>query len=439
MAISSQKKKKGPRLLTYSIIVLIFLRPWEHIDFLLPVHLTLFSVVIGLIYLLFSGLLQQLWSEGIPGLRLFTAYYISGGLSIPWSYWPSGSWESFSNELSLFVMYLLMVTSGRTSIKMVGNFYKVLVCIFFIHAWFLVGDYISHGMGSYRPEGAFGGLFQNANHLGCMLVMVLPISYFCFTQTRTGIVKFFFGGSFLFFLVAIIATQSRGAILTVILLFGIWLIIDKGKSKVVGIFFLTITVTGIIVFAPSTIFDRFALKYYSGEDSSAQGRLYVWKRSGKMLIDHPLTGVGLGQFGVALNTDYLDDEYFDNLAEDLGNNPMLRPHNIFVTIYAELGLLGFIPFMLLLIIYLKMLYKMQRKTIGPNTLYARYTLLALLGFMISNVFDHLAHSAALYYLFALCALSLDFAKQENMIEGPDRTDTDLGPASKTKSLSHQEC
>ena len=74
------------------------------------------------------------------------------------------------------------------------------------------------------------------------------------------------------------------------------------------------------------------------ETSSQQHRLLYWKAAAQMAIDHPLTGVGLGQFGRRFQASA------SALPVKIAALPTHEPHNVLLQLAAETGLLGLAVF-----------------------------------------------------------------------------------------------
>jgi O-antigen ligase len=71
------------------------------------------------------------------------------------------------------------------------------------------------------------------------------------------------------------------------------------------------------------------------------GRLMIWGITARMIADHPLTGVGAGNFTVRLH-EYFDDD--DDLDFSAVNTNWVQPHNDFLWVFAEKGVLGILFF-----------------------------------------------------------------------------------------------
>jgi len=70
------------------------------------------------------------------------------------------------------------------------------------------------------------------------------------------------------------------------------------------------------------------------------GRLMIWGITSQMIADHPLTGVGAGNFTVRLHEYFGDDDLdFSNV-----HTNWVQPHNDFLWVFAEKGVLGILLF-----------------------------------------------------------------------------------------------
>ena len=158
-------------------------------------------------------------------------------------------------------------------------------------------------------------------------------------------------------LVMILLLQSRAT----------WLAVLAGAAAVVGVLLLhpswfglsararrllaaaclggVITLAGGLATAPADNF--FAQRFRSifvapaGPDAMPRegGRLMIWGITSRMIADHPLTGVGAGNFTVRLHEYYGDDLDFSNV-----HTNWVQPHNDFLWVFVEKGVLGIVLF-----------------------------------------------------------------------------------------------
>jgi O-antigen ligase len=75
--------------------------------------------------------------------------------------------------------------------------------------------------------------------------------------------------------------------------------------------------------------------------TSSTGRLEIWKTGIKLILSHPITGVGLNCFPKAIG--------HDRAAQDLPSSKWQVAHNSYVQLAAEVGLIGFAIFLSLII------------------------------------------------------------------------------------------
>ena len=76
------------------------------------------------------------------------------------------------------------------------------------------------------------------------------------------------------------------------------------------------------------------------------GRIQVWAIAAEMIADHPLAGVGAGNFTIRMH-EYFGGEQGRSSADfaDLASDNWISPHNDFLWVFAEKGLPGIIAFL----------------------------------------------------------------------------------------------
>jgi O-antigen ligase len=111
-------------------------------------------------------------------------------------------------------------------------------------------------------------------------------------------------------------------------------------------------------------------------------RMAHWQAGWSMAIDHPLVGVGPGNYEVAY-----DRYYLPGWPLALGH-----AHNIYINTFAELGLLGLAAFLLFLGTLFARIIRALRRT-ARESVFQRIALLATLGavtaFSTHNMFDNM--------------------------------------------------
>lgn len=111
-------------------------------------------------------------------------------------------------------------------------------------------------------------------------------------------------------------------------------------------------------------------------------RLMIWESTLKMALDHPITGVGAGNWQFNL-PKYLKGKNFQK--EQLN---WIRPHNDFLWVLTEKGFIGFILYLSLFAFIIVHAFKIIRKNGSINDkVFALLILFGLTGYLVDAFFD----------------------------------------------------
>ncbi|MFM8890525.1 MAG: tetratricopeptide repeat protein, partial [Planctomycetia bacterium] len=118
--------------------------------------------------------------------------------------------------------------------------------------------------------------------------------------------------------------------------------------------------------ADNPLAQRFRSIFRASTDPAAPpregGRLMIWGITARMIADHPLTGVGAGNFTVRLHEYYGDDDLdFSNV-----HTNWVQPHSDFLWVWAEKGLLGILLFAGCFIAAAAALRRVLRDAVDPT-------------------------------------------------------------------------
>jgi O-antigen ligase len=140
-----------------------------------------------------------------------------------------------------------------------------------------------------------------------------------------------------------------------------------------------------------------------GRDETARDRLIKWKAGMKMFSDHPLLGVGPGNYAPEYRSEYPTWHQRKLMA--------IAPHSIFVEGLSELGLAGFIPLLTLWLLIARLnagTRKVLRSLAPERSRGFEYDLswgldLALVGFLVSGAFLSVLYYPHMWVLLGLSA------------------------------------
>jgi O-antigen ligase len=145
-------------------------------------------------------------------------------------------------------------------------------------------------------------------------------------------------------IIFLLMLSSKGAILFLALI----ILIRYFKQKKVNfkrlVFILGIIVIPIYLYS-DLILEKLKSRVFIGnnfgEDVSSQTRLFLLQRAGTLFLENPIFGIGLGGFGIV----------------DTGSDDRLAPHNLFMEVIMETGVVGGVVFLILIFQIFKVIYK----------------------------------------------------------------------------------
>lgn len=185
----------------------------------------------------------------------------------------------------------------------------------------------NHVMG---PNGTFIG---GNNEIGLALIMTVPLLRYLQLQAKRQVIKWGMGIAMMLTVVAILGTQSRGALvgLAVMGTMLIW----KTRKRFVLLLLMGPVLYAAFQFMPAAWHDRMKTIETYEEDQSAQGRINAWHFAFNLAKDRPF-GAGYEAFTPDLFALYAPDP-----------NAVHDAHSIYFEILGEHGFVGLALFLLL--------------------------------------------------------------------------------------------
>lgn len=199
-------------------------------------------------------------------------------------------------------------------------------------------------MAHYRAGDSVG----DGNYFSTAAALVLPFVYLMMFNARKNLEKLFFLGCLLISLVAIMLTGSRGGglAIAVALLYLIW----HSRHRVRNLALIAVVGVPLAIFVPVSPLNRMLHPQIHGGVNTVQTRLWAWSAGLKMFESHPLFGIGLGNFKALMPLYAPAGVDFTSIA-----------HNTYIELLAELGPLGLILFLAIVLFALHSLRKVRRR------------------------------------------------------------------------------
>ncbi len=236
----------------------------------------------------------------------------------------------------------------------------------------------------------FFGLLDDPNDLGQYFVMCIPFAAYFFRHSSLFLMRAAALGILVALMYGIYLTDSRGTLLSALGMVAVYIYYRYGRKKalLVGLALLPVVA---VIFAQFRAIEL---------ESSAMERADSWYTGMQLLEQNPILGVGMGAF-----IDY---------------SP-ITAHNSFVLVMSELGLVGYILWLSIIVIslvttlsitvhYRSLLMENGFKSLESTELNRALALNAsilfsLLGFLFCAFFLSRSYSAFLYLLCAFSAAS----------------------------------
>jgi O-antigen ligase len=200
-----------------------------------------------------------------------------------------------------------------------------------------------------RIEGIVGGMFGNPNDLAAALNMLIPLAV-TLALMAEGRARLLYAGSALAMALGVFVTFSRAGFITIVATSAlmVWKFGRDARLKTV----LTALVLSILMLAGLSASYKSRLSSIIDIDKdtsgSAQQRTELLKRGLDLAIRHPIIGLGMGNFHIY------------SINEKVA-------HNGYVETAAELGSIGLLAYLILILAPLRGLARIERDTLADDT------------------------------------------------------------------------
>jgi O-antigen ligase len=263
-----------------------------------------------------------------------------------------------------------------------------------------------------RMTNFFGGIGDDPNEMGVLLLAMFPLPLYMISQEKSVIKKIFYVVAAVIFLLCIIRTRSRGAFVGLLVVFAV-LLWDNRKKVGTIVLILLIGLYGAF-HAHESFWERM-LTMQSKEtieaDYSAFSRIIEAQYAIDLIKTRPLLGFGIGNFKEAkVRVLHLDESSKD---------ADLVTHNTYLELAAETGIIGLLFF--LTIVFLSLRYftfaiKIFGKEDGNTNLHfiAKSLRAGFLGVLVTLFFLSEEFNRIIYQWIALAVVLKYLAIRENV-------------------------
>ncbi len=269
----------------------------------------------------------------------------------------AGIWKAYFLEPILFLVVFLDVVKNRKDLKLVIGF--LLFSGFLVSLYAFYQKIIGQGVWSTEIWGQpkilrVTGTFPHPNFLGLYLgpLFILGLGYIFlnFKKNILSIVKI--SVFLILFLGSLIFAKSEGAIIAIFIALFFCAMLYKPIRK-----WFLISILIFVLILLSFPFSRgYLTEKIFFQDLSGRLRVNIWKGASEILKEKFILGTGLNGYRV-LAPQYQERYYDQDTQELISVETHPYPHNLFLTIWLELGLLGLVIFFLILFQFFRQGFK----------------------------------------------------------------------------------
>lgn len=377
----------------YALTALFIGRTQELFKFLGPMRIVL---IVGAVCVISALMTSPAKRQPVLKQREVRIILAMGGLAVlllPFSVWPGGSLSflvgTYSKLVVLCILIVMLATDPRVLMNLV---WAVLIGMGVLGIFTLVAPPM-HISSEYAFGRAYASSTYDPNDDAMMMAITLPLAALGAAALR-GVGRLGAASVAAICVLSIIRTVSRGGFVTLALVS--LLLLSRLRSA--GTRLVAVAAIAAVLAAAPVAYWHVMDTIWKPVDAASAGyveqgiwsRMAVWSRALGFFLRNPLTGVGIGTYGVANGLMF-------------GRNSWVAAHNSFLQIAAELGLIGFALFVALLVYSIGNARMVQRAARADPRLHelawiAAAVEISLYAYMVGGFALSQAYTAMLYFL-----------------------------------------
>jgi O-antigen ligase len=355
-----------------------------------------FSKIVGGLALiaLISGLMSRKGKIRLPlEIKLLLLLLVHMCITIPFAYWRGGALETVFSKFSKGVIVAVLI---GMIVETLPQLRKLLYVQAAAMCFTTIASIMLHRTDQGRLVGALGGIFENPNDLAITIALNWPLCIGFLLLARGPIKKGLWAVGLVAMLYGIAATYSRSGFLAMALGATVALWQFGVRDRRFGLVFAALLGALALPFVvPSRYVARLATIVTMREDrnpdgtfmsgDSSEARRLLLKRSLGLMVEHPLTGVGPGNFPTF-------------------SGVWRVAHNTYTELGAEAGIPALLLFLLVLCVAYRNLRSVQKSTIYKEDkefrIFTGGLLASFVAYLLGAFFADTAYNLFPYFLVA---------------------------------------
>ena len=377
--------------LTVFISVLVFLQLYRKDMF--SINLFKHNILICIMLIFSSFLISAL----INGISSESIYLIS--------------------KLFLIILFVLVISNFLLQNSLQDFFLPLILfslfsSLIYFYQFFDQYDQITIIKDTWHKNKAFdsiAGTMGHKNLLSSIQFLLLPVLIYNLNN-KNRFIKILSILSLCLATIIFFQTQSRAVLGAIIISFSTYLFLTKlsiNNVKRIFAFFVVLLISGYIFLFSLDRFDVFKKEITKSIDFSSSQRFSLYKSSINLIADNFIFGVGPGNWRIKIWEYGLYNNTF-------GASFAQRPHNDFLWIFSEGGLIAGISYVLLFLILLKDSFWLYKNSKDPVFFKLLFCMFIGYGFisMLDFPFERISH-VIIFFAFSSIIISSKVKLLEN--------------------------
>lgn len=337
-SVKTDKRSIVWKLAFASLWLLSFAIPWEDAitipEFGTSARLIgAIAFVLGLVAILEKGSIRRPQA----GHFMMTLFVLSAAATYVWSLYPEGTLTETLTYIQLLTLVWLIWEISPRAIDQ-RHLMQAYVLGTMVSGTDTIYRFLAHEESAYQR---YAGARLDANDLGLMIALSIPISYYLLVQTRGPMIWVYrlqlaLAGT------TVLLTASRGATMACLVALTIVPATQSGltlQKRIAVLVTIAILIVGVFVFIPETSWERLATLPAEIEHGTLTGRTVIWTAAWDIFREHPYFGIGANAFRVVVSRVLGDPIRLDD-----PDSPAPPAHNTFLSVLVEEGIVGFAVF-----------------------------------------------------------------------------------------------
>lgn len=404
-------------------LIFEFMRPYDLFPVLLPLKVPM--LVIGT-----TGLAWLIRVSRAGGIRMyrFTWVYLAFVALIGFTVVTAGNYYFALQTFKAMIIYVIIFFASLDFVNSYKRLNRIVWLMLLIHLYlalkgtlnYLGGQYV---FGNQVTSGAVGTSFlADENDYALALNVMIPFAFFAVTYSHKLLAKLASFGILISLMFGVVSSFSRGGWLGLVAAIGYCLL--RSKRKAVTISFAIVLIITLAIAAPSSYWNEIAT-ISDTHQATAETRFHYWKAAVRMYLDYPLIGVGASNGGPHL------PDYMTGIAHP--EREWGRAfHGTFPQVLAELGTVGIVLYLSLLIMAFRNLSRARRSALhdSEDTMTIQFSdsiIGAMLAYLVSATFLSTAYYPQLWTLltFSMVVYKLNSERLEHFREESEAASAQL--------------